>query len=423
MAVWSEVPVSVTHKNYGRMDAEFFRPEYLQIDSILEQFPVRKLRNITNKIDVGHVGPMVQHYCEDGVLFVQTQQIGEFFLDLSACVKIDLVFHELLKKSQVSKGNILIARSGSFGKASIYMGEDVINSADIIIIDANKERTDIDNLYLLAFLNSKYGSGQLIRYASGGLQGHVNLTILEDFKVPLIPTPVQEEIHQKVLNAYEKSVQSQSLYTQARQLFESKLGMDKLVFEKPIGYEANYSEVVYNNRADADYYQVPFRQVETHLANISTKPLSEIATFTKGIEVGSKAYASSGKLFIRVSNVKESGIEIGNSDKYITEKLNRTLSAFQPQVDELLLTKDGTPGICYAVDEAIDGIISSGIVKLRVLQKVGGPRQAPHKPCLWGRDGGDSDCRRVGRRVDLGRHRKVEVRGQGVASHARIRCR
>ena len=208
MAVWSEVPVSVIHNNYGRLDAEFFRPEYLQIDDILQRLPIRKLKTITNKIDVGHVGPMVKHYCEDGVLFIQTQQIGEFFLDLSTCVRIDHSFHEFLKKSQVNNGNILIARSGSFGKASIYMEKEVINSADIIIIDVNTDQQDIDNLYLLAFLNSKYGSAQLIRYASGGLQGHVNLTILEDFKVPVIPASIQGEIRQKVKIAYEKNVQS-----------------------------------------------------------------------------------------------------------------------------------------------------------------------------------------------------------------------
>jgi hypothetical protein len=265
MAVWSEVPVSVIHNNYGRLDAEYFRPEYLQIDNILERFPIRKLKTITNKIDVGHVGPMVKHYCEDGILFIQTQQIGEFFLDLSACVKIDHSFHDFLKKSQVNSGNILIARSGSFGKASIYMEENVINSADIIIIDINKDQTNIDNLYLLTFLNSKYGSGQLIRYASGGLQGHVNLTILEDFKVPVISTSIQEEISQKVKVAYGKKVQSQSLYYQAKRLLESELGLDKLVFEKPIGYEASYSEVVSNNRADADYFQPKYRKIRENI--------------------------------------------------------------------------------------------------------------------------------------------------------------
>lgn len=369
MAVWSEVPVSVIHNNYGRLDAEFFRPEYLQIDNILQRLPIRKLKTITNKIDVGHVGPMVKHYCEDGVLFIQTQQIGEFFLDLSACVRIDHSFHELLTKSQVNNGNILIARSGSFGKASIYMENEVINSADIIIIDINKDQQDIDNLYLLAFLNSKYGSAQLIRYASGGLQGHVNLTILEDFKVPVIPTPIQEDIRQKVRIAYEKTAQSKALYNNAKQLLESELGLDKLVFEKPIGYEASFSEVVGNNRADADYYQVPFRQIEKHLSDLTVKPLAKIASFTKGIEVGSKYYTSSGKLFIRVSNVKENGIETGNSDKYISNELFNQLPSFQPQIGELLLTKDGTPGICYVVDEIIEGVISSGIVKMKMVDQ------------------------------------------------------
>jgi restriction endonuclease S subunit len=72
-------------------------------------------------------------------------------------------------------------------------------------------------------------------------------------------------------------------------------------------------------------------------------------------------------LFLRVSNVKETGIETGSSDKYINNNLFSSLQIFQPEINELLLTKDGTPGICYVVDEIIDGIISGGIVKIKII--------------------------------------------------------
>jgi len=92
--------------------------------------------------------------------------------------------------------------------------------------------------------------------------------------------------------------------------------------------------------------------------------LRQIADFIKGIEVGSNSYTEHGIPFLRVSNIKEIGISLGNSDKYISEQLYRALKSYQPQVGEILLTKDGTPGICYAVTEPIDGIVSGGIIRL-----------------------------------------------------------
>ena len=38
------------------------------------------------------------------------------------CTRISRPFHEQLRKSQVRRGNILLARSGSFGAAAMYFG-------------------------------------------------------------------------------------------------------------------------------------------------------------------------------------------------------------------------------------------------------------------------------------------------------------
>ena len=48
-------------------------------------------------------------------------------------------FHQKLKKSQIHYEDILLARSGSFGKASIWLKNFVANSADIIIVKTRSE--------------------------------------------------------------------------------------------------------------------------------------------------------------------------------------------------------------------------------------------------------------------------------------------
>ena len=252
MAVWSNTALSTIETQFGRFDAEFYRPEFLDTDRSLSSIDGVKLRGVASKIDVGHVGPMVRHYSEAGVLLLQTQNVREFFLDLGNSVRVTPEFHASLIKSQVHRGDILIARSGSFGSAAIYLEDSVVNSADIIIVQIDDPR--VNALYAVTFMNTRYGSAQLVRFASGGVQGHVNLRILEHFRIPILDEVEQERIAEIVQEAYVARTASAESYAAAQQLLESELGLDKLTFQKPVGYTAWLSDLENSRRSDAEFY-------------------------------------------------------------------------------------------------------------------------------------------------------------------------
>lgn len=96
----------------------------------------------------------------------------------------------------------------------------------------------------------------------------------------------------------------------------------------------------------------------------------------KGFEPGAESYqepssaeATAGKgmkQFIRVSSLSK--YEISDSEqKYLSDELYNKLKAdYQPQKGEILLTKDASPGIAYVLKENIEGIISSGILRLKL---------------------------------------------------------
>jgi restriction endonuclease S subunit len=86
----------------------------------------------------------------------------------------------------------------------------------------------------------------------------------------------------------------------------------------------------------------------------------------KGVEVGSENYEDAGNRFIRVSNVSTKGL-IDRDQKNISGELFEGLKdLYQPLLGDILLTKDATPGIAYVLKEEIDGIISSGILRLQI---------------------------------------------------------
>jgi len=373
MAVWSEV--ALTELKHGRVDPEFYKPSYIEIERKLLNNENISLRNILRKIDVGHVGSMVQNYCQDGIILLQTQQVDQFFLNLNNCVKITSKFHEKLKKSQINKGDILIARSGSFGKASIYLDEDTINSADIIIIDI--QESIITKGFLLSFLNSRFGSDQLIRFASGGVQGHVNLKILEDLIIPIIDQGKQNAISKLIEKSYAHKKRSQELYKQAQRSLEQELGLDKFNFKKPVGYEANFGEAMSAARIDAEYFQPKYvklmRQLIKKTDSIGTTPykIKELLRSPPKYGTSTKLkYINNGVPFLRIADLYDFKFEKQNL-KYISSKDALQEKSAQVQAGDLLISRSGSLGLTVCLPSELDGsIFGSYFIRLQLNLKI-----------------------------------------------------
>ena len=75
-------------------------------------------------------------------------------------------------------------------------------------------------------------------------------------------------------------------------------------------------------------------------------------------------------MFIRVSSVSKLGIE-ETDQKYLTKELYQELKKdYEPKLENILITKDATPGIAYVIKEPLEGIISSGILDLKVKENI-----------------------------------------------------
>ncbi|MBI2459564.1 MAG: restriction endonuclease subunit S [Parcubacteria group bacterium] len=117
---------------------------------------------------------------------------------------------------------------------------------------------------------------------------------------------------------------------------------------------------------DAEYFQEKYKKLIKKIKLNSAEKLGDLAVIKKGFEPGAEEYKEEGKLFIRVSSLSANGIE-SSEQKYLSDKLYEELkNNYEPKVGEILLTKDATPGIAYAVKEPVQGIMSSGILRLKI---------------------------------------------------------
>jgi len=168
--------------------------------------------------------------------------------------------------------------------------------------------------------------------------------------------------------SYSLRIKSNKLFQEAENLLLEELGLSsfaKATKDEERIYIVNFSEVKNSHRADPEYFQPKYQKLFSIIQTHYPKLLGEIASIKKGFEPGSEAYQEEGNKFIRVSNLTKLGFEEGD-EKFISNDLYNKLKAnFEPKVSEILLTKDGTPGISYLIKEPFEGIISGGILRLK----------------------------------------------------------
>ncbi len=120
-----------------------------------------------------------------------------------------------------------------------------------------------------------------------------------------------------------------------------------------------------SGRLDAEYYQPKYDYLFNELKFFKTKTIRQIATLSKSIEPGSDAYCEKGIPFVRVADLSKFGL----SESAIRLDELEFKDALRPQKDTILLSKDGSVGIAYKVDEPLNVITSGAIVHLNITDR------------------------------------------------------
>lgn len=128
----------------------------------------------------------------------------------------------------------------------------------------------------------------------------------------------------------------------------------------------NYSVCKTSGRLDAEYYQPKYDELFFRLSKFECTTINNIATIKKSVEPGSEAYQESGIPFVRVSDVTKFGISEPNI--FLSPK-DFDLAELQPKKDTILLSKDGSVGIAYKVEEDTNCITSGALLHLSVFNK------------------------------------------------------
>jgi type I restriction enzyme M protein len=181
----------------------------------------------------------------------------------------------------VRKGDIVIAIGGYIGPLGIISDNEALRiNINRHLARISPDSEQIDPYYLTAYLASSISQTLLKREIRGAVQAGVNIADLKLHPVFLARELEQKEIGDLVRKAEQRLIDSRNDYTQAQQLLESKLGLDKLRFDKPVGYSARFSELELSRRFDSEHYYPAFENLIANLPKgVRLVPLGPLLTY------------------------------------------------------------------------------------------------------------------------------------------------
>ena len=361
MAVFNTVNLSEL-EGKKRIDAEYYKPDYIRLLSRLKEVGCVSVKDVAF--------PVRRKFKPKKGEYFDYIEISEVDLTTGEFSTSKIIGEEAPDRAQwvVNEDDILISTVRPIRNAIVLIKErkeNLVCSSGFCVLHPKTIQTN----YLFLYLKMPFIAKLLDRHTTATEYPAINWNDVLNTPIYVGCKEFQTRISLMVDKSFALLKQSRSLYSQAENLLLEGLGLKdfKLKYEKT--YTANLSDTLSAHRIDAEYFQPAYEEIIKRLKekNIELKPLRKfILSIQKGIEPGSENYQDKGKPFIRVSNLSINGF-VDRDQKYLSEELYQQLrETYEPKQGDFLLTKDATPGIAYVVKEQIEGIISSGILRLQI---------------------------------------------------------
>jgi restriction endonuclease S subunit len=254
----------------GRFDAEYFKPEYLRTEKIIEN------------LDWGYFDkPLVE--ITGGNAF-KSEDFG------GGSVKIAKIT-EVSQQTNVENWNTISYNGiNSFPEKTLKKGDILFSGTHhnywdigkVIFIDfENIKSTFNQRVFRIRFgdkINSYFGyillktiflRNQIEKLGRGNNQLNLNYSELNKFKIPILNNNFQLSIEKIVKDAHEKQAESKQLYQQAGQLLLTELGLLNYQPKNKLTFDITKDDIQQAQRFDAEYFQPKYADIIKKIENYS----------------------------------------------------------------------------------------------------------------------------------------------------------
>jgi type I restriction enzyme M protein len=180
------------------INISFKKKDLIEVES---KWELVRLEELTEVITKGTTPTTVGFsFYNEGVNFVKIESIlenGAFIKEKFAHISEDC--HLKLNRSQLKENDILLSIAGSFGRIAIVTKEILPANTNQAIAIIRLRPNKISLKYVLFILKSPFVYSQTLNLIKGIAQNNLSLEQVSNFKIPLPPKPIQEQIVNEML--------------------------------------------------------------------------------------------------------------------------------------------------------------------------------------------------------------------------------
>lgn len=211
----------------GRLDAEYYQPQYDKLFKLLEHFDTKKLGEIVTISK--SIEPGSDYYLMGGIPFVRVADLTKYGVKEPSIYLDKEIFKDVIRPK---KDTILMSKDGSLGIAyKVEKDEDFITSGAILHLQIINDKILPD--YLTLVINSKVVQMQAERDAGGSIIQHWKPSEISNVVIPILPMEKQQEISQLVQESFKLRNESKRLLIVAKTAVEIAISENE---EKALNY-------------------------------------------------------------------------------------------------------------------------------------------------------------------------------------------
>lgn len=355
-----------------RIDAEFYEKGNLIVEKTLGRLEKKAFTDCFNISDGNHMS-ISEEFCDNGIPYYRGQDIYHLFIETSNPLMISKKAFDTpqMKRSYLCKGDVLMSIVGAIIGNSAIVTTDIKATCSCKLAIMRAKNSNILPEVLLVYIKTKYGQNQIQKFKRGAAQTGLLLEDFEQLFIPQFGSRFQYSIYGIIDQIKRQTESANIIYEDACELLLRYLGLDNYVPNSSGISVKSFSEsFAISERLDSEYYQPKYEEVLKAISICDIRKLSGangLVDIRKSIEPGSECYCNEGIPFVRVSNISKYGIS--TPDVMIPFDVVKNIQELYLKEDTILLSKDGSIGIAYKIEEDMQYVTSGAILHLTVRNK------------------------------------------------------
>jgi restriction endonuclease S subunit len=350
----SIVKLSEVEKD-GRFDAEFYKPEYLEVEKKTRNSLFTFFRNLKLKVDASAFYPSIESYYNKGEIpFLRVKDV-DTQIDYTNSLTLPKEVIDINKNIRVAKeGDIVITKGGSVARIGFISKKSAL-SRDLIFINTSKLREE-DRKFIFFYLISDFSNKLILKTASLTAQPHLTIKLIRELPVFFPNEKIRNKISKLFDDSHSKLQTSKSLYKEAEEILLKELGLLDYKPKHELTFSSKLSEAIDAERIDADYFQPKYKEIEKKIEGYKGGffTLSDEEIINKNFfPKPDKEYC-----YIELSNVSGNG-EINGFTKDLGVNLPTRARRKLKEGDVIISTIEGSLNSCALITKDYENCLCS----------------------------------------------------------------